>query len=105
MADEEVYEDGEVLTDLVVYPNPVAEGGSIRFLNRLRAGVNYELKMIPVDQITYEARSIASFKLTQHDVINGSMYVPLGDEFEQGIYYLMLYGEGELESTTRLVIE
>ena len=105
LADEEVYEDGEVLTDLVVYPNPVAEGGSIRFLNRLRAGINYELKIIPIDQITYEARSIASFKLTQHDVSNGSMYVPLGDEFEEGIYYLMLYGEGELESTTRLVIE
>jgi len=105
LPESENYEDGEILTDLVVYPNPVAEGGTIRFQNKLRAGVNYELKMIPVDQITYQATSIASFKLTQHDVTNGTMYVPLGHEFEEGMYYLMLYAEGELESTTRLVIE
>jgi len=105
LAEEESYEDGEILTDLVVYPNPVSEGGSIRFLNRLRAGIDYDLKIIPIDQTSYEATNIASFKLTQHDVANGSMYIPLGDDFEQGIYYLMLYSEGKLESTTRLVIE
>jgi len=105
LPDEEAYEDGEVLTDLVVYPNPVAEGGSIRFLNRLRAGIDYELKIVPVDQLTHQAYSIASFKLPQQEVVSGSMYVPIGDSFEEGIYYLMLYGEGELESTTRLVIE
>ena len=105
LPEEERYQDGEILTDLVVYPNPVETGGSIRFQNKLRAGINYELKIIPIDQITYEATSIASFKLTQQDVMHGSMYVPLGDQFEEGIYYLTLYAEGELESTTRLVIE
>jgi len=105
LSGEEAYQDGEVLTDLVVYPNPVAEGGSIRFLNRLRAGIDYELKMIPVDQLTHQAYSIASFKLTQQEVVGGGMYVPIEDNFEEGVYYLMLYAEGELESTTRLVIE
>ena len=105
LPEEENYQDGEILTDLVVYPNPVGTGGSIRFQNKLRAGINYELKITPIDQVTYEATSIASFKLTQYDVSNGSMFVPLGNEYKEGMYYLMLYAEGKLESTTRLVIE